>query len=358
MTSTSDNCCEQPVAKKSCCCCDTAENKPAPLPQIDRRGDIRCRFSDKFRMRYSIEPGLYMIGSPSDSSPVLVTANYRLTTNHLQKGLGKTDAWILVLNTKGINVWCAAGKGTFGTKELINRIDRTNLASVVKHRKLILPQLGAPGVAAHEVTKATGFSIVYGPIRAADIPAFIAAGNKATAVMRTVTFSFKERVVLIPMELNTSLRKLPWILLGLFFMMGLEPSGILFETAIAHSWPIFVMLLLAVIPGSMITPALLPWIPFRGFALKGAVVGAVLSIPQFFFINTLFAGSVPLALAVAIFITAGISYLALNFTGCTPITNISGVKREMRIAVPVYVAACVASALLLVMYKLHEWSII
>jgi hypothetical protein len=82
----------------------------------------------------------------------------------------------LILDTKGINVWCAAGKGTFGTDELVGRILKTGLSEIVSHRKLVLPQLGAPGVSAHEVTKQTGFSVVYGPVRAKDIKAFLDSG--------------------------------------------------------------------------------------------------------------------------------------------------------------------------------------
>jgi hypothetical protein len=39
-------------------------------------------------------------------------------------------------DTKGINVWCAAWKGTFGTEELIRRIETSGLAAVVSHRTL------------------------------------------------------------------------------------------------------------------------------------------------------------------------------------------------------------------------------
>jgi hypothetical protein len=341
-----------------CCCGSTKENDISPLPPVDKRGDALCRISDKFRMQYSVKPGMYTIGSPTDASPVLVTANYRLTCNHLRKAMDGHHIWVLVLDTKGINVWCAAGKGTFGTRELINRVTLADLASKVKHRTIILPQLGAPGVTAHEVKKATGFSIVYGPIRANDIPAFISAGCKATEPMRTVDFSFKDRIVLIPMELNISLRKFPWVILGLFLIMGLFPSGILFKPGIVHSWPLVVLCMLAVIPGSMLTPALLPWIPFRSFTLKGTVVGAVLSLPLLFYIDRLFTGSIFLAISLVLFLITLISYCALNFTGCTPFTNISGVKQEMRYAVPIYLAACGASAVLLMVFKLQEWGIL
>ena len=74
---------------------------------------------------------------------------------------------------KGINVWCAAGKGTFGTDELAERIASSGLNRVVTHRKLILPQLAGPGVAAHLVPKLAGFKVIYGPVRAKDLPAFM-----------------------------------------------------------------------------------------------------------------------------------------------------------------------------------------
>ena len=85
------------------------------------------------------------MGSPSPDSPVLVSANYKLSFDVLRRSLAGIDAWILVLDTKGINVWCAAGKGTFGTEELLRRIAAVRLGEVVSHRRLVLPQLGAPG---------------------------------------------------------------------------------------------------------------------------------------------------------------------------------------------------------------------
>jgi len=127
-------------------------------------------------MRYTVDPGLYAVGNPDAQSPVLVTANYKMSFDRLRAELSGIDAWILVLNTDGINVWCAAGKRTFGTEELVRRIESSGLARVVAHRKLIVPQLGGPGVAAHQVKELSGFRVVYGPIRAEDLPAFLESG--------------------------------------------------------------------------------------------------------------------------------------------------------------------------------------
>ena len=94
------------------------------------------------------------------TSPVVVTANYKMTFDLVRRDLAGLDAWLLVLDTKGINVWCAAGKGTFGSDELLARLAATRLAEVVNHRRLILPQYGAVGVAAHTVRQKSGFTVV------------------------------------------------------------------------------------------------------------------------------------------------------------------------------------------------------
>jgi acetyl-CoA decarbonylase/synthase complex subunit gamma len=139
--------------------------------------------------------------SESDESPVFVSANFKMSCDCLRSALDGRDGWILVLDTKGINVWCAAGKGTFGAGELVGRILDTRLSDLVTPRKLIVPQLGAPGIAAHEVRKATGFTVRYGPVRAIDLPPFLDSGLKASGEMRRVTFPVGDRLALVPVEL-------------------------------------------------------------------------------------------------------------------------------------------------------------
>ena len=113
---------------------------------------------------------------PGSGSDVFVSANYKLSFDILRAALKGLDAWVLVLDTKGINVWCAAGKGTFGTDELIRRISEAALERVVSHTRVIVPQLGAPGVSASAVQRATGFRVHYGPVEARDIREYLAAG--------------------------------------------------------------------------------------------------------------------------------------------------------------------------------------
>jgi hypothetical protein len=268
------------------------------------------------------------------------------------------NAWVLVLDTKSINVWCAAGKGTFGTDELVKRIADAKLDAVVSHRRIILPQLGAVGVNAKVVQKKTGFRVAFGPVQARDIPAYVQAGCKKTKEMGTIRFSMLDRLVLTPMEINPAMKKFPWVAGGIFVIFGLQPQGLLFKQAWSGGLPFLVLALLAVLAGAFVTPVLLPFVPFRSFAIKGWIVG-VLSV----FLALHFFGPVgtrdPILLSVAwLLFPALSSYLALQFTGSTTFTGMSGVKKELRIGIPLYIGAASVSLVLMVLFKLKEWGIV
>ncbi len=100
------------------------------------------------RNNYKVTPGLYGLGAAEGDSPVLVTANYKLSFDALRRELAGSNVWILVVDTRGINVWCAAGKGTFSAEEIAYQVARAQLDQIVSHRELLLPQLSANGVAA------------------------------------------------------------------------------------------------------------------------------------------------------------------------------------------------------------------
>lgn len=306
------------------------------LTRVDKWGNLKVRL-DINRMNYKVQPGLYAVGNPDADSSVLVSANYKLSFDTLRKELNGIDAWILVLDTKGINVWCAAGKGTFGTNELVNRIEISGLEQVVNHRKIIVPQLGAVGTAAHIVRKHSGFSIIYGPVRASDIPAFLGAGIKAAAEMRRVRFSFFDRLKVTPVEIVQSFRKLVIIIAVFFFLSGLSGSGYSLEWT-AGSITVL-NLVIAYLVGTLIGPLLLPWLPGRSFSLKGAFAGLIAFLVLFWV--TLPGGNLLQVMAWLLLIPALSSYLTMNFTGCSTYTSLSGVKKEIRIAVPLQIAAAV-----------------
>jgi hypothetical protein len=324
----------------------------------EQRGRLLCRFSNAFRMSYTVEPGLYAAGRPSAEAPVLVTANFKLSFDMLRRELAGLDAWILVLDTRGINVWCAAGKGTFGTSELVRRVGSVNLEAVVSHRRLVLPQLGAPGVQAQAVKKECGFAVDFGPVRAADLPAYLQAGRKATREMRTVRFGLADRLELTPMEVLPALKRYPWLLLGLFLLFGLQPQGILFRPALLGGWSLAVHGLVMVLAGSLLTPLLLPWIPFRSFAVKGWLLGAVLTAGFLALRWQAMRQNVFLVVLVALFYPVASSFLALLFTGSTTFTSLSGVRKELRWALPFYIACLSATAAAAVLFILREWGLL
>jgi hypothetical protein len=326
------------------------ETPAGPVPRVRSRlgtRDLLGRWKVRWgigRNRYRVAPGLYALGAPDAAAPVLVTANYKLTFDALRRDAAGLDAWILVLDTRGVNVWCAAGEGTFGTGEVVRRVTEARLAEVVTHRNLVLPQLGAPGVAAHEVRKGCGFSVAYGPVRARDIRSFLEAGMKASRAMRRVDFPMMERLVLTPVEIIGVLRPAGWAAVALFLLAGIGPGIFSFGGAWERGFGAVAALAAGVLAGAVVTPALLPWVPGRAFSVKGGLAGGVLAACAVMWQRESL--HAPAALALLLAMTAVSSFVAMNFTGATPFTSPSGVEKEMRRALPVQVGLTLLAGLL------------
>ena len=320
---------------------DTAAGK---IPLIDTSlvfRDISGAWKARWginRMNYTIPPGLYGVGDPDDTSPVLVTANYKMSFDSLRKELSGFDAWVMVIDTNGINVWCAAGKGTFGTEEIVKRINAVYLSRIVSHRTIIAPQLGAPGVAAHEVRKQSGFKVVYGPVRACDIKKFIDAGMKADRGMRAVEFSFFDRLFLTPIEVVNILKPLAMIAAALFIA---HIAGLITVT-FSGLYPFIGAILI----GAVVSPALLPWIPGHAFSLKGWLMGLLWASAVLYLKGGFQHGGIFSSLTLLLLLPAISAFLTLNFTGASTYTSLSGVKNEMRFAIPAIVTSASAGIIL------------
>ena len=294
---------------------------------------------------HRVRPGLYALGRPGPDSPVFVTANYTLSFDALRSALAGTDGYILVLDTQGINVWCAAGKGTFGTDEVVRQVEGTRLGEVVRTRTLILPQLGASGVAAHEVKKRCGFRVEYGPVRAADLPAYLKS-HRATPEMRRVRFTLWDRLVLIPVEivhaswLTALVAAVLWVSAGRLAALG----------AIA-----------AILGGVVLFPILLPWIPTREFSTKGFVLGGLVALP---FALAAFLGNPEVAwwlrllyaLTYLLALPPVTAYISLNFTGSTTFTSRTGVRREIYRYIRPMAGLFAAGVLLTVALAIARWA--
>jgi hypothetical protein len=290
---------------------------------------VRCNVG---RMRYTVEPGLYAVNEPGPDAPVFVSANYKLSFDHLRHALDGISGWILVLDTRGINVWCAAGKGTFGTAELVQRIQAVDLAKRVSHRTLIVPQLGAPGVAAHEVHRQTGFRVVYGPVRARDIPAFLRNGMKADADMRTVRFRLADRLAVVPVELIVSAKYALMVAAAFAVMAGWRSGGWAWKSLQTEGAIAAASVLGGYVFAGIAVPGLLPWLPGRAFSVKGVFAGLLAWL--LLWALGPYTRAIDLA-AWLILLCVMASFMALNFTGASTYTSLSGVKKETRIAVPV-----------------------
>ena len=356
---------------KPCCCCSAGSKRPeivqqppstteswiegtldTPVGVVPQIG-TRLRMSDHLgtwrvrcgigRMRYKVDPGLYAVGRPTAESPVLVSANYKLSFDRLRSQLTGLNAWILVLDTRGVNVWCAAGKGTFGTDEIVGRVRANRLEEIVSHRTLVVPQLGAPGVAAHQVKNRCGFRVVYGPVRASDIPAFLNDGMKATPTMREVTFPLLDRLALVPVELVRWAKYAALIVIALLFLAGMGPDGYSWQRVASTGVFAGGLFLATYVASNVLGPMLLPWLPGRALSLKGACLGIlfVLALAGLCFLNSRSLGSWPTMLGWGLLIPAVASFITMSFVGSTTYTSLSGVRREMRIAVPAQVLSAI-----------------
>ncbi len=308
----------------------------------DVLGALKVRFAVG-RHNYTIPPGLYAVGEPTAESPVFVSANYKLSFDHLRNALDGTNGWVMVLDTQGINVWCAAGKGTFGTGEIVNRVKQTQLDQVVSHRKLVVPQLGAPGVSATDVAKQCGFSVLYGPVRAEDIPVFLKNNFTATPTMRHVRFALRDRIAVIPVELVIWFKQALILAVLLALLSGFSRDGY----GLANAPRAFGLVFTAWLTGGALVPMLLPFIPARAFSLKGVWAGLGLWVV----LGTakLLGPGGLIELGWGLILTAIVSFMALNFTGTSTYTSVSGVKKEMKIAIPLQLIAALAGTACIVL---------
>ena len=190
---------------KACPLNSTAEAQTAwqTYPQLRHRVTLRTLLMDVWSLMLNrfIPPypkfatGLYRVGHPDRKSPVLITGNYELTVRRLVRELdGQVDCWLLVANSRGINVWCAAGGGYFTAEDVIAALKTSGVMEVVDHHALILPQLCANGIDGWKIRKETKWGVHWGPVRARDVPAYLAAGRKKTDEMHQVRFPLKDRL--------------------------------------------------------------------------------------------------------------------------------------------------------------------
>jgi acetyl-CoA decarbonylase/synthase complex subunit gamma len=196
-------------------------------------------------------------------------------------------------------------------------------------------------VSAHQVKRLTGFRVIYGPIKARDLPAFLDAGMEASPRMRRREFPLAERVVLIPVELVSALKTAALVIPAVIVLSGLGGPAGFWSNAWVYGSFAALALLAAVFSGTVLTPVLLPWLPGRAFSVKGlapALLMFVLVVRSSEPSGAAWPDGLS-SLSWLLLMGTVSSFLAMNFTGASTYTSLSGVQREMRWAVPIQICA-------------------
>jgi acetyl-CoA decarbonylase/synthase complex subunit gamma len=194
------------------------------------------------------------------------------------------------------------------------------------------------------VKQQSGFQVLYGPVRAKDLPAFLDGGMKATEQMRRVEFPLADRAVLIPVELISWGRHILCAAACLLVLAGLSREGYSRRLVVSEGLRSVLILLASYLAASILGPALLPWLPGRAFSAKGAWIGLAISAVLVLQSRSLWnswGGRLDI-LAWLLMIPALTSFVVMNFTGASTYTSLSGVRREMRIAVPAQIVCAVS----------------
>jgi len=139
---------------------------------------------------------LIKIGKPGKNSPVFITCNFYVTVEIVKRVLEKNsiDCYLLIANSRGINVWCSATGGHFTNHDVVSALKTSGIEKLINHRNAIFPQLAAAGIEAKAIKEKTGWDITWGPVYAEDIPDFIKNNFKKTSEMRNVKFPLMQRI--------------------------------------------------------------------------------------------------------------------------------------------------------------------
>ncbi|MFX1328565.1 MAG: methyltransferase domain-containing protein [Promethearchaeota archaeon] len=182
----------------------------------------RCIFTGQID-RVPIEPGIYQSGNPNEKSQIIVTANYDFTYIKVMRNLKGIDAWVLCVDSNGINVWCAARGDDFGNKQLLEVVEATEIRNITKKKTLLLPQLSAGGVAIPELpinSEKFPFRVKYGPVWSKHIPKFLEdKPAKKPEKMRLAKFTLFHRIRAVITHTTFLFRKIFALpLIGLVFL--------------------------------------------------------------------------------------------------------------------------------------------
>jgi len=120
-----------------------------------------------------VEPKVYPIGEPDDSSPFMFTTNFSLTYYTVESDVeaSRVPSYILVVDTEGASVLTAYSGDKLNEKVVADAMAKYDVNNLVKHRKLIIP--GYVAVMSGKLEESTGWEIMVGPRESSMLPKYL-----------------------------------------------------------------------------------------------------------------------------------------------------------------------------------------
>lgn len=283
--------------------------------------------------------GLVKVGDPGRDAPVLITGNFGLTVERVRRALEGLDAYLLVANSRGLNVWCAATGGHLTNHDVVSVLKTSGVDKLVDHREVILPQLAATGIEGRVVCEKTGWNVIWGPVYATSITQFLGAGRKKTAEMRTVNFRWPQRLEMavawaFPMSLLA-------LLVYPFWREGVLPL-----VAIVWGWSLLLFLAFPLYQGHLRTEGRSAGFVFFSFGERGAPfflwVVFALGLAGYAALSGDFSGAMALRYGLSSLVVVLI--LGLDLTGSTPVYK-SGLHEDRLLDIELDTQRCTGAGL-------------
>ncbi len=323
----------------SCCTSESLAPKPYRSGFFDLVKLVLC-YLRGFKATFSYRPGIYYTGDLYDpSAPLIVTGNYHLTVYNLFRVLKKRAARVLVIDTKGINVWCSSGKGQFSSELIISTLNRFEPSTVTTGGKLrlILPKLSLSGVSL-QTLRNNLINPVIGPVYMKDLLAFLDGNFRKSVIGDKYLFNLKDRLfILTPSLIQFSLNLI--IVTAVTVLINL-----IFKTGVTYQ-----PFVIGILTGATYI-VLFPVLPTKFFSVKGLVLSIIpvtfLSLSYF---TGNYSGGLLNYLFYSIYYVAIGLWFGLYFTGNSGVSNYSIIKREIMIFLPITFALLLAGMITLIL---------
>jgi len=139
------------------------------LPLLTLRQNL---FTDPQRP-IQVEPGVYPVGAPSESSPVIITTNFSLTyfTVRGDADAAKVPAHLLIADVDGMSVLTAWAAGKFTGESISKMLAECGIGEKVTHRTLILP--GMVARLSGKIEELSGWRVLVGPQESSALPSYL-----------------------------------------------------------------------------------------------------------------------------------------------------------------------------------------